>query len=205
MTCSGDIRAHIDALSEDEIVTTRDLLEYGYRNTVDKTLSRLVDIKVLVRIARGVFIKPTGQMPPPLKVAIAKAKAFGKELVTHGQELAREFQLTNSDKELQFVYQVKGRTSSFLFLGQRIYMRGVVAKKMFGGESKIGKVLRALCFLGRRINRTQLLSAISHVDPTERHLLLKASRWVPSYLSDEIRKTSHFRQKSKPVIRAIAS
>jgi hypothetical protein len=188
MPCIHDIRAHIDALPHDQVLTTREFLEYGFRNTVDKTLSRLVKDEVLVRIARGVFIKATSPIPPPLKVALVKAKAFGKELVTHGQEIAREFQLVDGGEKPQLVYQVKGRSSSFGFLTQRIYMKGAVAKRMFGGETKVGRVIRALSFLGRQISSSQLISAISQLDPSERLLLLKSARWMSAWLADYVRK-----------------
>ena len=205
MICIGEIRAHIDRLPEDAIVTTRDLLQYGFRNTIDKSLSRLVDTKVLARVARGVFIKYGSPEPSPLQAAIAKAKAFGKDLVTHGQEIAREFQLTDRAESPQLIYQVKGRSSSFLFLGRRIYLRGAVAKKMVGGETKVARVVRALSFLGRNLGRTQLHTAISHVDQAERHLLLESARWMSSWLADDLRRALVCRPRAKIRSRAMAS
>jgi len=176
-------------MKDDEILTTRDLLQYGFRNNVDKVTSRLVKIKVIKRIARGVFIKRRSKTPSAWQIANAKARAFGKRIVTHGKEIARELSLVVSNEKPQLVYLVEGRTSSFRSAAGRIYMRGVVAKKMFGGETPVGRIVRAICSIGREITVAQLDKAIMLVHPSEHHLLLKAGRWMSWWLYDAVRET----------------
>jgi hypothetical protein len=205
MTCIGDIRAHIDAMPNDSIVTSRDVLQFGFRRSVDKSLSRLVAIKFIRRIARGVFIKHDAPDPSPILVAQAKAKAFGKLLVTHGRQIACELKLVKPDPAQPLVFQVQGRSSSFLFLKERIFLKGVVAKKMNGGETKVGRLVRALCSLGRDVAITQLHMALLPLDARDKHLLIQASRWMPWWLADDVRKTLVFRRRPKAMPKTQAS
>jgi len=197
MSCIGAIRAHIHALSEDVIITTRELLEYGYRSTVDQSTSRLVRDAVLRRVARGVFVKFAAPDPRPMEVARAKAEAFGKTLVTDGREKARELQLVTDD-ETQIVYQVNGKTSSFRFLGVRIILRGAVPKKSVGAESSVAKTIRALLHLGDRLQSFHIHRALQNLEPDDLYKMVKSSRWMPHWLSDDVREmiALHMRPQS---------
>lgn len=74
------VRRHVHRIPKDVIFTTRELLNYAKRNTVDKTLSEFVKVGYLIRLARGVFIKQGSKIPSIYKIASAKARAFGKEI-----------------------------------------------------------------------------------------------------------------------------
>jgi len=205
MSCIGAIRAHINALSRDVIITTRELLEYGYRSTVDQSISRLVRDEVLRRVARGVFVKFDAPDPTALEVARTKAEAFGKTLVTDGQKIACELRLAIEEGEPQIVYQVNGKTSSFKFLGVRITLRGAVPKKSVGAESSVARTIRALLHLGSKMESTQLLFALRQLEPTDLYKMVRSSRWMPHWLADEVREMIALQMRSKTGVRATAS
>jgi hypothetical protein len=74
---------HIERLTPVQLMTTRDVLHLGRRNNIDVTLWRLVKDGKLIRLARGVFSKPSSVdekvcLPTPRAVATAKAAAFDK-------------------------------------------------------------------------------------------------------------------------------
>src|SRR5215472_17318307 len=77
------IRVHITRLQQNAIFTTRDFLCYGTRSAVDTALHRLIKKAMILRIARGVFIKWTMEafrgdnLPNAREVARTKALAFG--------------------------------------------------------------------------------------------------------------------------------
>jgi len=198
MSCIGAIRAYINALASDVIVTTRELLEYGYRSTVDQSTSRLVKEQVLRRVARGLFVKFDAPDPTALEVARTKAAAFGKTLVTDGQKIACELQLATEEELPQIVFQVNGKTSSFNFLGVRITLRGAVPKKSVGAESSVARTIRALLHLGDKMKRKHLLLALRQLKPTDLYKMVKSSRWMPHWLADDVREmiATHMRQQT---------
>ncbi|MBI4533459.1 MAG: type IV toxin-antitoxin system AbiEi family antitoxin domain-containing protein, partial [Candidatus Melainabacteria bacterium] len=57
MFTSSFIKRHIYRLPLDKIFSTRDFLIYGSRTAVDQTLAKLVKKGMIIRLARGVFVK----------------------------------------------------------------------------------------------------------------------------------------------------
>ena len=92
------ILAFINRLKSGQIFTTRDLLHTGWRAAVDKALSRLVAREYIIRLSRGVFIRNDYQviMPSIDKIANVKAAAFGKHILAHGADAARQLGLTDT-------------------------------------------------------------------------------------------------------------
>ncbi len=69
------IRRHIFQLPAGQLFATRHLLAYGSRAAVDQALYRLVRSGVIVRLARGVFVRQEAGagLPSALQVAAVKA------------------------------------------------------------------------------------------------------------------------------------
>src|SRR5277367_596139 len=106
------IRRHIHQLKEDKPFSVRDFLNYGSRNAVDQVFHRLVKSGQIIRVARGLFVKHTSPMPSILDVALAKALAFGKTIVTHGSQAAHQLSLCANTAD-ESVYACNGSSSSF--------------------------------------------------------------------------------------------
>lgn len=84
--CRALIRKHLSLLKPGEIFTTRDLLSYGRRSAVDKTLVLMVQSGYLTRLAFGVFVITHTSKPfyTVAEIVERKALAFGKVLYIHG-------------------------------------------------------------------------------------------------------------------------
>lgn len=84
--CRALIRKHLSLLKPGEIFTTRDLLSYGRRSAVDKTLVLMVQSGYLTRLAFGVFVVTHTSKPfyTVAEIVERKALAFGKVLYIHG-------------------------------------------------------------------------------------------------------------------------
>lgn len=78
--CRALIRKHLSLLKPGEIFTTRDLLSYGRRSAVDKTLCLMVQAGYLTRLAFGVFVITHTSKPfyTVAEIVQRKALAFGK-------------------------------------------------------------------------------------------------------------------------------
>jgi len=114
MTTAGTIRNHIKGIAIGEPFTSIQFNGLGTRASIDQALSRLVKGGEIVRVSRGVFVRPknsryVGQVMPELsKVAQAIANAHGETIQVHGAEAARLLGLT-TQMPLQSLFYTSGR------------------------------------------------------------------------------------------------
>ncbi len=181
------VRMHIRKLADQAMFVTRDCLVYGTRNAVDLVLSRMVKARIIIRLARGVFMKMSSisklKLPSVLEVAQAKAKAFGKRIFEHGADLAKKLGLVEeANREPSFI--TDGPTSSFLYGETRIHFKGAAPRKVNLIVKDQGPLINALWYAGRlRTDGTRLMNATRHLGRTERHQLRESMPVMPTWLS----------------------
>jgi hypothetical protein len=183
---ASTIRRHIIQLDPEKLFTTRELLKYGPRNAIDQTLWRLVKNGSIIRLARGVFVRAsrTFTSPSPRAVAEAKAKGFGKEIVTHGAVLVNQLNLDAypSDKN---VFCVNGSSSSFRYGKITIYFRKASKRKIKLGDTRAGHAIRALWHLGKEmVDHYAIMKATREFMRTDRVEARQSAQWQPAWLSD---------------------
>lgn len=85
--CRTLIRKHLSLLKPGEIFTTRDLLSYGRRNTIDKATYDFVKAGYITRLAFGVFVvtHKSRKSYTVAEIVTRKAIAFGKAVHAHGK------------------------------------------------------------------------------------------------------------------------
>jgi len=187
--CTAFIRRFVFKFPLDKIFTTRDCLKFGLRRAVDSALFRLVEEGIIIRLARGVFIRDGSDLKAigAWKVAEAKARAFGKEIAGHGAKIAMELGLIPQSRTPMKFYVSGGHSSSFRFGKVVIYFKGVSAKRMGIAYSKAGKAVRALWHLGRRNFTPNLLQAAKvGLRRSDEDELRESIRWMPAWLADRI-------------------
>jgi len=186
MSCFDAIVDAINALPDDEIFSTRSMLEYGYRDEVDRALFKLVRTKYIRRLAWGIFIKAGGREPSAFEVAQVKAEAFGKTLVTDGAELAGEMTRRKTSGK-KIVFHSTGRTTSFRFGRKRIVLQGVCAKLTQGKETESAQCIRALLFIARKWGHLHMLKTTHTLNLEKVSKMLKSAAWMPKWLGDALR------------------
>lgn len=188
MTTIGKIRQYFSNQRRDAIITSRDLLDFApIRDTIDNAVFRLTQAGEIVRVARGVFIRPDrGRLPTVLEVAKAKAAAFSRTLITHPRDAANELGLSDeSVPETEVFFATDGRTSSFRYQNFTIHFKGTSRRKMVLGDSHVGKAIRALCYLGAgRLTWRAIDLATCRLSKTEKEELGSLRRLMPAWLSD---------------------
>jgi hypothetical protein len=143
----------------------------------------------LIRLARGVYLKggATETVPSPLEVARVKAQAFGKILVKHGADLAREFGLVTEPAQAP-TFLVNGRSSSFGFGELVINLKGTCMKKIYLGDCIAGEVVRALWHVGKKgCNSAAIAMVTRRCGRVERQLFRQSARWMPGWMSSQFR------------------
>ncbi len=182
------IRARLRSIPMDRPFSTRDFLAYGLRNSVDKALHRMVKNKELIRLTGGIFIKWVlrPKWPSAKEVAAAKAKAFGKELLTHGSDAAQLLGLS-TEKSAQPTFATLGRTTSFSFSGTRIHLKSLTPRDAKLLDTVPGLAIRAIRQIGRKSDvRRNLASAMLNLGQLDRLAMWDACWSMPAWMSNAL-------------------
>ncbi|MBK9201810.1 MAG: type IV toxin-antitoxin system AbiEi family antitoxin domain-containing protein [Candidatus Obscuribacter sp.] len=81
----------LHGLPKGYIFTSRDLIPFAPRTTIDSSLSRLVKSGTLERLARGVFrfFAPSNRKVSDKQLAAIKRRAFGRKIATVATAVSR--------------------------------------------------------------------------------------------------------------------
>src|SRR5580692_13101399 len=149
MTTVEAIRNRINEIGLGEPFTSSQFNTLGTRAAVDQTLSRLVKQAKIVRIYRGVFVRPkmsryVGEvMPEPSKVAQAIATAHGETIQVHGAEAARLLGLT-TQMPLQSLFYTSGPNREIKLGELRLILKHAAPRKLALSGRPSGLALSAL-------------------------------------------------------------
>lgn len=176
------IKNHIAKIEDDKPFSTRDFLSYGSRPAVDQALWRLVNAGLIIRVARGLFIKKDSPIPTIIEVAQAKAAAFGRTIVTHGSEAAKSLGL-NCNKKNEIAYATNGRTSSFRFGKLVIKLIGTSPRKLGLQDDPIGSIIRALWYHGKaNCTKATIMQATMTLNRPQKTELRKLASVMPWWM-----------------------
>lgn len=203
MYTSSHIRRYINRLTDNDIFSTREFLNFGKRAAVDKCLSRLVKRGDIIRLARGLFKKFDGNsLPIAYVVALHKARAFGKQIVMHANDAAKVCKLTLSNNDtknkdmsepswvIQSTYSINSHSSQFHYGKRLIRFCGISARKMFLGDSPVGLTIRALWHLGKyNCNERAIMIALLTFSRQQRQELRQSAHLMPAWLADKLFRT----------------
>jgi hypothetical protein len=171
-------------------VTAKELLHLGTRAAVDQTLSRLARRGSLIRVGRGLYVRPVegrfGARPPePAKVVQAIGKQRGENMVPHGAAAANQLGLT-TQVPVREVYLTSGPTRKLKIGNQVIELRHAPAWQLALPGRQAGALIRALAWLGPE----QASHAIEAVRPklpeSERNAVFELRRMLPAWLAQQV-------------------
>ena len=197
MEVASAIRRFVNALPDNQLFSTRDLLSFGTRTAVDNNLSRMVKNQQIFRVARGLFIKCIIALEKLSLVDIARAKAaaFGKNIATRGTEalcLLRLRCIGGGDADAFGLeggaanFCVSGSSSEFMTVKGLVRLWQTSARKMKFLDGKDGLVIRGLWSLGKDYTEdwTQIIRiAISNLDHNQYRLLRLSVSLMPDWLA----------------------
>ncbi len=194
MWITAKIRKFIFGLADGQTFATRELLNFGPRKAVDSALYRLIDKKIIVRAARGVFFKPSDdnenpKMPPLAQIVATKTRAFSKDaLVQHGKDAAQVLGIATQGNLAPTVV-ASGSSTSFVcessdYGNCRVHIRNANPLSRRFGNSHIGLFFRAMKSLPQADRKLHIFLKAQHkFDRTQRQELRDASMWMPGWLA----------------------
>ena len=153
-TVAENILSQAKALPEGALISAKELLHLGSRAAVDQALNRLEAGKELMRLGRGVYVRPIKtrfglRAPAPEKVIERIAATRAETIVSHGAAAANALGLT-TQVPTKLVYLTSGRNRTLTLGAQTIEMKHAPQWMLLPAQPRAGEAVRALEWLGER-------------------------------------------------------
>ena len=176
-------------------LSAKNLLHLGNRAAVDQALSRLVGRKQLVRIGRGVYLRPVttrfGTKAPSVEQAIAAlATQRGEIIVSTAAAAANALGLT-TQVPVRSVYLTSGRSRKIQLGMQMVELRHAPRWQFTLAGRPAGDVIRALAWLGPAKGEAALKTLKRTLPPETFGDLVAAAPLLPTWLAQIIGKAAY--------------
>ena len=184
------IMEHAEALPEAAPICPGTLLHLGNRAAVDQALSRLARRGRLLRVCRGVYMRPIetrfGFHAPSVEKAIAALSAlWGETIVGCGGAAANVLGLTRQ-VPVRSIYLTSGPTRTLRFFAQIIQLRHAPRWQLVAPGRPAGLAVRALSWLGRHEIEEGLEAIRSRLSRDDLAELAAARAIMPSWLGEPV-------------------
>lgn len=192
MNTTYRVQKYVQKAPRGKPFTTTALIRYGTRAAIDQALSRLASTGKIIRLTRGVYVRPevsrfVGQvLPEPFKVVEALAKKTNEIIQVSGAEAARRFGLS-TQVPAQPIFLTTGQSRRFNMGSLEITLKHVSRKKMPFPESKVGLAILALWYLGKKQVTPQTIEKIKKKLTLHEFEKFKSSReHMPAWMSNTV-------------------
>lgn len=184
------IMEHVNRLPEGTPVGARELLHLGTRMAIDQTLSRLALRGELIRVGRGMYVRPVEtrfgrRMPLVEAVVRGVAASKGETVALHGAVAANSLGLT-TQVPVRTVYLTSGPTRRIKLGAETVELKHAKRWQTLAGPA--GEAVRALDWLGyeRAGNALEVLRQKLPVDVIR--ALAEARGYVPNWMAAQLSK-----------------
>lgn len=189
-TLATTILEHTEGLPEGAPISAKELLHLGSRAAVDQALSRLVKRGQLMRVSRGVYVRPVEtrfgkRAPSEASVVESLAHITGEAIAPHGAAMANKLGLT-TQVPVRSVYLTSGRNRRLKLGSQVVELRHAPRWQLALGNRPSGEVLRALAWLGPEKARAALRMLWHKLPAAEFKEIAAARSILPSWLAEQV-------------------
>jgi hypothetical protein len=184
------ILQEVAELSEGAPIYARALLHLGRRAAVDQALSRLVRRGRLLRVDRGLYVRPVetrfGARAPSVPALLeALAATTGETIAVHGAVAANSLGLTTQVPVRQ-VYLTSGPSRRLNFGAQTVELQHAPRWQLSLAGRPAGDAIRALAWLGRGQSRA-MTSKLGRALSAQTLKELSATRGrLPTWMAQQI-------------------
>ncbi len=192
MSTTHKVQQYVQKTPRGKPFTTSALMGFGTRAAVDQALSRLTATGKVVRLTRGVYVRPeenrfVGQvLPEPFKVAEAIAKKTNEQIQVSGAEAARQLGLS-TQVPAQPIFLTTGQSRKFNLGGLEVTLKHVSRKKIPLSESKVGLAILALWYLGKTLISKETINKIENrLTPQEFEKFTSSTEYMPAWMSNVV-------------------
>lgn len=175
---------------EGTVWSARAFLHLGSRSAVDQALSRLARAGHLLRVGRGLYVRPVTsrfgtRAPAPEKVVEGVAALTGETVAPSGAAAANALGLS-TQVPVRPVFLTSGPSRRIVLGRQVIELKHAPAWQLRRPRSLAGQATRALAWLGPEHAPEALKSLKQRLPQTERQELVAARTGLPTWLAQSI-------------------
>ena len=184
------IMEHARGLPEATPLCAGALLHLGHRAAIDQALSRLARSGELMRICRGVYMRPLrtrfGSRAPRLGKALgALSVLWGEAIVPSGAAAANRLGLTTQNP-VRAVYLTSGPNRRLHFGSSVVELRHAPRWQLVAPHRKAGDVIRALAWLGPEEVEEGLEAVLPTLRDEDRDELSAARATMPNWMAQPV-------------------
>jgi hypothetical protein len=177
-------------LPEGALISAKEFLHLGGRAAVDQALKRLEQRKELMRVARGIYVRPVQtrfgtRAPAPEKVVASIATSHAETIANHGAAAANALGLT-TQVPTKLVYLTSGRNRRLHLGVQVVEMKHAPQWMLLPSQPKAGEAVRALAWIGQRGASEALKTLKQKLPQSTVEELVAVRRALPSWMSKSI-------------------
>jgi hypothetical protein len=189
-TLAETILERTSGLSEGAPICAKELLHLGSRAAVDQALARLVKRGRLMRVGRGVYVRPVegrfGKRAPSASTVVEQVAGIkGETVATHGAAAANKLGLT-TQVPVRAVYLTSGPSRRLKLGSEEVELRHAPAWQFVLANHPAGEVLRALAWLGPE-QAGEALRRLKHkLSSQELKEIASARAILPSWLAKHV-------------------
>jgi hypothetical protein len=190
MTLTEQVLAHAKDLPEGALISAKGLLHLANRAAVDQTLSRLARRQQLMRVGRGIYVRPVRtkygvRSPMPEKIIQELSNAGGETIVSSGAAAANALGLT-TQVPIKTVYLTSGRSRQLALGKQTIELRHAKPRQLVKAHEQAGQAARALTWLGRERAGQALSTLRKKLSPESWSSLQEMRPSLPDWLAESV-------------------
>jgi len=189
-TLAHHVLTHAASLPEGSILTARALLHLGNRAAVDQTLSRLFRRGELLRVGRGIYVRPVEsrfgkRAPESTQVVRHLARARGETVASNGAASANALGLTTQVPVRQ-VFLTSGRSRTLKLGRQTVELRHAPPWQLVHAERAAGEAIRSLAWAGPSGAKATLSRLRQTLPASELQVLIESRARLPAWLASEL-------------------
>ncbi|WP_419948433.1 DUF6088 family protein [Candidatus Palauibacter sp.] len=186
----SQIAKHAAALPEGTPIRANGLLHLGNRAAVDQALSRLARRGLLLRVCRGVYVRPIEtrfgiRAPAAETVTEALSVLWGETIVPSGGAAANVLGLT-TQVPVRLVYLTSGPSRTLRLGAQIIRLRHAPRWQLVSPRRPAGLAVRALAWLGPDSVETALHAVARRLSAEDLDELASHCAIFPSWLAEPL-------------------
>lgn len=184
------ISEHIAQLPEGTAIGAKELLHFGSRAGVDQALSRLTRRKKLMRVGRGLYVRPIEtrfgiRAPSAEKVVEGIASARGETIARHGAAAANSLGLT-TQVPVRSIYLTSGPSRQLKLGAQRVELKHAPRWQMMKAGHPVGEAVRALAWLGPEHTHEALATLRQRLPKSQLQEIASARTNFPGWLAQRV-------------------
>jgi len=184
------IMGYAEAKPEATPIQAEDLLHFGDRAAVSRALSRLARSERLMRICRGIYMRPIqtrfGLRAPSLDQAItALASLWGETIVSNGGDAANWLGLTTQNA-VRTVYLTSGPNRLLYFGAHQAKLLHAPRWQLAAAHGTAGTVIRAISWLGPREIERSLDAVLPKLSRNDMDELVAAQSVLPKWMAEPL-------------------